>query len=124
MGQVISLQFHEQTVRNLAQMDDHRMIQLSLEQGKGIEGYRSNRPIVVIVLSGRLQLTFLEKTFVLGSNELMTLEPLQVHTLYALERTTVLLCLMARVTDGQGVSAIEHRDRIELPYIDNNGIIN
>lgn len=109
MAQVTSLQFHEQVLRNLLQIGDDRMIQLSFDKGKGIENHRTNHHAVLIVLAGKLQFFLDQQNFEISAFEMIEIEPLRLHSFVAIEPTVVLLCLFTGSASDDTVAKMNDR---------------
>ncbi len=90
-----SADFKDQAVSSLFQKEGSKFVQLSFPAGQGLTKHRTNRHLVLIVLSGRIRFTVDERSEELAASQIVALEPLQEHSLEAVEPSTALLVLVA-----------------------------
>lgn len=90
-----TLAFQDQMVKSVFQHGGNRLVQLSMQPGQGLSKHKTNLTLALVVLTGRVRFSTGEETVELTPSDMITVDPLQEHEVQAVEKSTVLLNLMA-----------------------------
>ena len=93
--QRLSLQFNEKPVQSILQQDNHKVIQLSFEAGQTLVKHETGNTLMLVVLQGAIHFTVEGQTQRLDALDMLVVEPHKEHNVEAIEKSIVLLILLA-----------------------------
>ncbi len=117
--QKLSLQFKEQPVQSIFKHDNNKFVQLSFEAGQTLANHKTANTLALVVVEGKVHFGHDSQTHMLEALDMVVVEPNQEHSVEALERSIVLLVLLAETKtfsqESPSTQPLDHENAYRNP---------